>query len=56
MKKRYNQPRCEVYELCTECHVMDTSHNIPGGGEIPIGGRGSLDASSRRSGWEDYEQ
>lgn len=54
MKRTYEQPKVEVHELLTENLLIVNS--IPGGGEIGIGGRGTLDApAGRNSDWDNYE-
>ncbi|MCR5360434.1 MAG: hypothetical protein K6E73_00290 [Bacteroidales bacterium] len=56
MKKAYFQPEIEVYDL-SSADLLAVSSYVPGGGEIPIGGVGSADASAYRRGtdWDTYE-
>lgn len=54
MKQVYVQPKVEVYEISAMGQMM--ANSVPGGGEIDLGGRGPVDAPTRRNnGWDDYE-
>ncbi|GEM_PF-1484777 len=57
MKKVYFQPAIEVYDL-SSADLLTVSSNVPGGGEIPIGGTVEADAAPYRRGvdWEAYER